>query len=73
MVIPRARLFLEAFLLGAIIIPRAHGLLGVKLLEASTFLEVFLLGNLLFLGVYRFLESTRQAKKKKKKKLIIIR
>jgi hypothetical protein len=57
MVIPRARLFLEAFLLGIIMILRAHGLLGIKLLEASTFLEAFLLRNLLFLGVYKFLES----------------
>jgi hypothetical protein len=65
MVILRARLFLKAFLLGVIIIPRAYGLLGIKLLEASTFLEAFLPGNLLFLGVYRFLEFIYQAKKKK--------
>jgi hypothetical protein len=57
MVIPRARLFLEAFLLGIIMILRAHGLLGIKLLEASTFLKAFLLRNLLFLEVYKFLES----------------
>jgi len=60
---------LESFLLGVIIIPRAYRLLGVKLLEANTFLEAFLLGNLLFLGVYRFLESTYT----KKKRLIIVR
>jgi hypothetical protein len=47
MVIPRARLLPESFLLGVITIPRAHGLPGVKLLEASTFLEAFLPGNLL--------------------------
>jgi hypothetical protein len=46
-------------------IPRAYRLLGVKLLEASTFLKAFLLGNLLLLGVYRFLESIYQAKKKR--------
>jgi hypothetical protein len=57
MVIPRARLLPEYFLLGVIKIPRAHGLPGVKLLEASTFLEAFLPGNLLLLGVYKFLES----------------
>jgi hypothetical protein len=39
-------------------ISRAHGLLGVKLLEAKTFLETFLPGNLLLLGAYRFLEFT---------------
>jgi hypothetical protein len=44
---------------------RAYGLLEVKLLEASTFLEAFLLGNLLFLGVYRFLESITKPEKKK--------
>jgi hypothetical protein len=38
-------------------IPRAHGLLGVKLLEANTFLEAFLPENLLLLGAYGFLES----------------
>ena len=65
MVIPRARLLPEAFLLGVITIPRAYGLPGVKLLEASTFLEAFLPGNLLLLGAYRFLESTHQAPKKK--------
>jgi hypothetical protein len=65
MVIPRARLLPESFLLGVIIILRAHGLLGVKLLEASMFLEAFLLGNLLLLGVYRFLESTHLSQKKK--------
>jgi hypothetical protein len=47
MVIPRARLLPESFLLGVITILRAHGLPGVKLLEASTFLEAFLPGNLL--------------------------
>jgi hypothetical protein len=56
-VIPRARLLPESFLLGVIMILRAHGLPGVKLLEASMFLEAFLPGNLLLLGVYRFLES----------------
>jgi hypothetical protein len=65
MVIPRARLLPESFLLGVITIPRAHGLPGVKLLEASTFLEAFLPGNLLLLGAYRFLESTHPSKKKK--------
>jgi hypothetical protein len=65
MVIPRARLLLESFLLGVIMIPRAHRLLGVKLLKASTFLEAFLLGNLLLLGVYRFLEFTHLSQKKK--------
>jgi hypothetical protein len=33
------------------------GLPGEKLLEASTFLEAFLQGNLLLLGAYGFLES----------------
>jgi hypothetical protein len=70
MVIPRARLLPESFLLGVITIPRAHGLLGVKLLEASTFLEAFLLGNLLLLRAYRFLESTHPSQKKR---LIIAR
>jgi hypothetical protein len=55
MVILRARLLPEYFLLGDITIPRAHGFPGVKLLEASTFLEAFLPGNLLLLGAYRFL------------------
>jgi hypothetical protein len=64
-VILRARLLPESFLLGVITIPRAHGLLGVKLLEASTFLEAFLPGNLLLLGAYRFLESTYPSQKKK--------
>jgi hypothetical protein len=64
-VIPRARLLLEAFLLGVIIISRAHGLPGIKLLEASIFLEAFLLGNLLLLGAYRFLESIYLSQKKK--------
>jgi hypothetical protein len=64
-VILRARLLLEAFLLGVITIPRAYGLPGVKLLEASTFLEAFLLRNLLLLGAYRFLESTHPSQKKK--------
>jgi hypothetical protein len=36
MVILRARLLPESFLLGVITIPRAHGLPGVKLLEANT-------------------------------------
>jgi hypothetical protein len=63
-VILRARLLPESFLLGVITIPRAHGLLGVKLLEASTFLEAFLPGNLLLLGAYRFLESTYPSQKK---------
>jgi hypothetical protein len=58
-IIPRARLLSESFLLGVITIPRAYGLPGVKLLEA------FLPGNLLLLGVYRFLESIHQAPKKK--------
>ena len=57
-VILRARLLPESFLLGVITILRAYGLLGVKLLEANMFLEVFLLGILLLLGVYGFLEST---------------
>jgi hypothetical protein len=65
MVIPRARLLPEAFLLGVITIPRAHGLLGVKLLEASIFLEAFLPGNLLLLGAYRFLESIHPSEKKR--------
>jgi hypothetical protein len=65
MVILRARLLLEAFLLGVITILRAYRLLGVKLLEASTFLEAFLLGNLLLLGVYRFLESIYLSQKKR--------
>jgi hypothetical protein len=65
MVLPRARLLLESFLLGVITIPRAHGLLGVKLLEANTFLEAFLSGNLLLLGAYGFLESTHPSQKKK--------
>jgi hypothetical protein len=64
-VIPRARLLPESFLLGVIIILRAYGLPGVKLLEASTFLEAFLPGNLLLLGVYRFLESIYSSQKKK--------
>jgi hypothetical protein len=59
MVIPRARLLPESFLLGIITIPRAHGLPGVKLLEA------FLSGNLLLLGAYGFLESTHPSQKKK--------
>ena len=58
MVVPRARLLPESFLLGVITIPRAHGLPGVKLLEANTFLEAFLPGILLLLGAYGFLEST---------------
>jgi hypothetical protein len=66
MVIPRARLLLESFLLGVITIPRAHGLPGVKLPKASMFLEAFLPGNLLLLGAYRFLESTHPSQKKKK-------
>ena len=65
MIIPRARLLPEAFLLGVITIPRAHGLPGVKFLEASIFLEVFLPGNLLLLGIYRFLESIYPSQKKK--------
>jgi hypothetical protein len=65
MVIPRARLLPESFLLGVITIPRAHGLLGVKLLEANAFLEAFLPGNLLLLGVYGFLEFTHLTKKEK--------
>ncbi len=68
MVIPRAGLLPESFLLGVITIPRAHGLPGVKLLKASTLLEAFLLGNLLLLGVYRFLESTRTKPKKEEKR-----
>jgi hypothetical protein len=65
MVIPRARLLPESFLLGVRTILRAHGLLGVKLLEASTFLEAFLPRNLLLLGAYRFLESIYLSQKKK--------
>jgi hypothetical protein len=65
MVIPRARLLPESFLLGVITIPRAHGLPGVKLLEPNTFLEAFLPGNLLLLGAYGFLESTHPSQKKK--------
>jgi hypothetical protein len=65
MVIPRARLFPEAFLLGVITILRAYRLLGVKLLEANMFLEAFLLENLLLLGAYRFLESIHLSQKKK--------
>jgi hypothetical protein len=60
MVIPRARLLPGSFLLGVITIPRAHGLPGVKLLEA------FLPGNLLLLEAYGFLESTHASQKKKK-------
>jgi hypothetical protein len=59
-VILRARLLPESFLLGVITIPRAYGLLGVKLLEANTFLEAFLPGILLLLGAYGFLESTHR-------------
>ena len=66
MVIPRARLLPESFLLGVVTIPRAHGLPGVKLLEANTFLEAFLPGNLLLLGAYGFLESTHPSQKKKR-------
>jgi len=65
MVIPRARLLPESFLLGVITIPRAHRLPGVKLLEANTFLEAFLLGSLLLLGAYGFLESTHPSQKKR--------
>jgi len=65
MVIPRARLLPESFLLGVITIPRAHGLPGVKLLEANTFLEAFLPRNLLLLGAYGFLESTHPSQKKR--------
>jgi hypothetical protein len=68
MVIPRAGLLPESFLLGVITIPRAHGLPGVKLLKASTLLEAFLPGNLLLLGAYGFLESTRTKPKKRRKK-----
>jgi len=65
MVIPRARLLPEAFLLGVMTIPRAHGFPGVKLPEASTFLEAFLPGIVLLLGAYRFLESTHPSPPKK--------
>jgi hypothetical protein len=58
-VFPRARLLPESFLLGVITIPRAHGLPGVK------FLEAFLPRNLLLLGVYRFLKSIYLSQKKK--------
>ena len=64
-IIPRARLLSESFLLGVITVPRAYGLPGVKLLEASTFLEAFLPGNLLLLKAYKFLESTHLSLKKK--------
>jgi hypothetical protein len=49
-------------------IPRVHGLLGVKLLKASTFLKAFLPGNLLLLEAYGFLESTYTKPKKRRKK-----
>jgi hypothetical protein len=65
-IIPRARLLSESFLLGVITIPRAYGLPGVKLLEASTFLEAFLPGNLLLLGACGFLESTHLSQNKRK-------
>jgi hypothetical protein len=65
-VIPRARLLPESFLLGVITIPRAYKLLRVKLLKASTFLEAFLLRNLLLLKAYKFLESTHPSQKKKR-------
>jgi hypothetical protein len=69
-VIPRARLLPESFLLEVITIPKAYRLPEVKLLEANIFLEAFLPGNLLLLGIYRFLKSIYLSQKKR---LIIAR